>query len=103
MKPLRRLLASGGGRFASEKRHCKARKAICFNLFAICKSSKGKLTRQCVAEAALMKRAAPSQTGLSHSRSFDQRRRPETFLTAIAMAFFWPSRITSRLPRVTPV
>jgi NADH:flavin oxidoreductase / NADH oxidase family len=62
--------------------------------------SKGKLTRQCAAKAALMKRAAPSQTGLSHSRSFDQRRRPETFLTAIAMAFFWPSRMTSRLPLV---
>jgi len=29
---------------------------------------------------------------------FDQRRRPDTFLTAIATAFFWPTRTTSRLP-----
>ena len=28
----------------------------------------------------------------NHSSSFDQRRRPETFLTAIATAFFWPTR-----------
>src|SRR5271166_2698061 len=39
----------------------------------------------------------------SHSSSFDQRRRPETLRTAIAMAFFWPTRTTSFLPRVTPV
>ena len=39
----------------------------------------------------------------SHSSSFDQRRRPETFFTAIATAFFWPTRTTSFLPRVTPV
>ena len=39
----------------------------------------------------------------SHSSSFDQRRRPETLRTAIAMAFFWPTRTTSRLPRVMPV
>ena len=39
----------------------------------------------------------------SHSSSFDQRRRPDTLRTAIAMAFFWPTRTTSRLPRVTPV
>ena len=39
----------------------------------------------------------------SHSSSFDQRRRPETLRTAIAMAFFWPTRTTRRLPRVTPV
>jgi hypothetical protein len=39
----------------------------------------------------------------SHSRSFDQRRRPETPRTAMATAFFWPTRTTSRLPRVTPV
>jgi hypothetical protein len=38
-----------------------------------------------------------------HSRSFDQRRRPETLRTAMATAFFWPTRTTSRLPRVTPV
>jgi hypothetical protein len=46
---------------------------------------------------------AKRQIALSHSRSFDQRRRPKTFLTAIAAAFFCPSRITSCLPRVTPV
>jgi hypothetical protein len=39
----------------------------------------------------------------SHSPSFDQRRRPETLRTAMAMAFFCPTRTTSRLPRVTPV
>ncbi len=41
--------------------------------------------------------------GRSHSCSFDQRRRPETLRTAMAMAFFCPTRTTSRLPRVTPV
>jgi hypothetical protein len=41
--------------------------------------------------------------GRSHSCSFDQRRRPETFRTAMATAFFCPTRTTSRLPRVTPV
>ena len=41
--------------------------------------------------------------GASHSPSFDQRRRPETLRTAMAMAFFCPTRTTSRLPRVTPV
>src|SRR6266516_8095448 len=41
--------------------------------------------------------------GCSHSRSFDQRRRPETLRTAMAMAFFCPTNTTSRLPRVTPV
>ena len=40
---------------------------------------------------------------LNHSSSFDQRRRPEAFRTAIATAFFWPTSTTSRLPRVTPV
>ena len=40
---------------------------------------------------------------LSHSASFDQRLRPETLRTAIATAFFCPTRMTSRLPRVTPV
>jgi hypothetical protein len=34
----------------------------------------------------------------SHSRSFDQRRRPETLRIAMATAFFWPTRTTSRLP-----
>jgi hypothetical protein len=38
----------------------------------------------------------------SHWSSFDRRRRPETLRTAIAMAFFWPTRTTSLLPRVTP-
>jgi hypothetical protein len=45
----------------------------------------------------------PEAAGRSHSWSFDQRRRPETFRTAIATAFFWPTRTTSLLPRVTPV
>ena len=40
---------------------------------------------------------------LSHSSSFDQRRRPDTLRTAMATAFFWPTRTTRRLPRVTPV
>ena len=35
--------------------------------------------------------------------SLDQRLRPEAFLTAMAMAFGWPTSTTSRLPRVTPV
>ena len=52
------------------------------------------------AEARAGARDAPSRT---HSSSFDQRRRPDTLRTAIAMAFFWPTRTTSRLPRVTPV
>src|SRR4030095_16903010 len=30
----------------------------------------------------------------SHSMSLDQRRRPETFFTAMAMAFFCPTRTT---------
>jgi hypothetical protein len=34
----------------------------------------------------------PIGSGASHSRCFDQRRRPETFLTAIATAFFCPSK-----------
>jgi hypothetical protein len=37
-------------------------------------------------------RRVEKPAGFSHSRSFDQRRRPETFLTAIATAFFCPSR-----------
>ena len=39
----------------------------------------------------------------NHSFSFDHRRRPETLRTAMATAFFWPTRTTRRLPRVTPV
>jgi hypothetical protein len=41
--------------------------------------------------------------GRSNSPSFDHRRRPEALRTAIATAFFCPTRTTSRLPRVTPV
>jgi hypothetical protein len=41
--------------------------------------------------------------GRSHSCSFDHRRRPETFRTAMATAFFCPTNTTSFLPRVTPV
>jgi hypothetical protein len=48
-------------------------------------------------------RSLPAVADCSHSRSFDQRRRPETLRTAMATAFFWPTRTTSRLPRVTPV
>jgi hypothetical protein len=39
----------------------------------------------------------------SRSWSFDHRRRPEMLRTAIATAFFWPTKTTSFLPRVTPV
>lgn len=39
----------------------------------------------------------------SHSFSFVQRRRPETFFTAIATALAWPTMTTSFLPRVMPV
>jgi hypothetical protein len=38
----------------------------------------------------------------NHSFSFDHRRRPETLRTAMATAFFWPTRTTRRFPRVTP-
>jgi hypothetical protein len=51
-------------------------------------------------EVASESRAAPSR---SHSSSFDQHRRPDALRTAIAIAFFWPTRTTSLLPRVTPV
>ena len=40
---------------------------------------------------------------VSQSFSFDQRRRPEMFFTAIATAFFCPTNTTNRLPRVMPV
>ena len=46
---------------------------------------------------------AESNGAESHSFNFDQRRRPDTFFTAMATAFFCPTRTTSRLPRVTPV
>jgi len=39
----------------------------------------------------------------SHSSSFDQRRRPDTLRTAMATAFFWPTRTTNCFPLVTPV
>src|SRR5262249_20261443 len=39
----------------------------------------------------------------SHSPSFDQRRRLEALRIAMATAFFWPTRTTSRFPRVAPV
>src|SRR5438309_6292120 len=39
----------------------------------------------------------------SHSCSFDQRRRPGTLRTAMATAFFCPTKTTSRLPRVTQI
>ena len=39
----------------------------------------------------------------NHSFSFDHRCRPDTFRTAIATAFFWPTSTTRRFPRVTPV
>jgi hypothetical protein len=53
--------------------------------------------------ASLMAEKAGSGGCSSHSFSFDHRRRPETFFTAMATAFFWPTRTTKRLPRVTPV
>ena len=40
---------------------------------------------------------------LSHSANFDHRRRPEALRTAMATAFFCPTKTTSRLPLVTPV
>jgi hypothetical protein len=54
-------------------------------------------------EVCATKAAQLRYLGVSHSASFDQRCRPETFFTAIATAFFWPTRTTSFLPRVTPV
>ena len=47
--------------------------------------------------------AVSSLPAPSHSSSFDHRRRPDTLRTAMATAFFWPTRTTRRLPRVTPV
>jgi hypothetical protein len=46
---------------------------------------------------------ASSAGHTSHSSSFDHRRRPETFFTAIATAFFCPTSTTSFLPRVAAV
>ena len=45
----------------------------------------------------------PAGDTVSHSRSFDHRRRPETLRTAIATAFRLPTSTTSLLPRVIPV
>ena len=39
----------------------------------------------------------------SHCLSLDQRRRPETFRTAMVTACRLPTRTTSRRPRVMPV
>jgi hypothetical protein len=39
----------------------------------------------------------------SHSANLDHRRRPEALRTAMATAFFCPTKTTSRLPLVTPV
>ena len=48
-------------------------------------------------------RAGDEHQCASHSSSFDQRLRPEAFLTAMATALGWPTSTTSCLPRVTPV
>src|SRR5262249_8488744 len=47
-------------------------------------------------------RHPPIQAGFraSHSLNFDHRRRPEALRTAMATAFFWPTKTTSRLPLV---
>ena len=39
----------------------------------------------------------------NHSLNFDHRRRPEALRTAMATAFFCPTKTTSHLPLVTPV
>jgi hypothetical protein len=56
-----------------------------------------------MAQLAMPIRREPGGPGCSHSASFDHRRRPKTLRTAMATAFFCPTRTTSRLPRVTPV
>jgi hypothetical protein len=38
--------------------------------------------------------------GFNHSEGFDHRRRPDTFRTAMAIAFLWPTTTTSFLPLV---
>jgi hypothetical protein len=48
---------------------------------------------QLAAEAIAGARDAPMR---SRSSSFDQRRRPETFRTAMAMAFFWPTSTSAQ-------
>jgi hypothetical protein len=59
--------------------------------------------RFAMAQPATPIRPEANEPERSHSPSFDHRRRPETLRTAMAMAFFCPTRTTSRLPRVTPV
>jgi hypothetical protein len=54
-------------------------------------------------EEELLIQAPFEASALSHSPSFDHRRRPETLRTAMATAIFCPTSTTSRLPRVTPV
>ena len=58
---------------------------------------------QPLTSAAPEKRTRIYRFFVSHSCSFDHRRRPETFRTAIATAFFCPTSTTNFLPRVTPV
>jgi len=48
-------------------------------------------------------RRETGEQGRSHSTNFDHRRRPEALRTAMATAFFCPTRTTSHLPLVTPV
>ena len=55
------------------------------------------------AAPAARSRQGPACSGFIHSRSFDQRLRPDPALTAMATALRWPTRTTRRLPRVTPV
>ena len=55
------------------------------------------------ASAAPVKQTRTYRFFVNHSCSFDHRRRPDTFRTAIATAFFCPTITTSFLPRVTPV
>ena len=45
----------------------------------------------------------PATGVTNHSFSFDQRLRPETLCTAMAIAFFCPTNTTNRFPRVIPV
>jgi hypothetical protein len=51
----------------------------------------------------LQSTSAPLPQHISHSRSFDHRRRTRLPLTAIASALRCPTSTTKRFPRVTPV
>ena len=84
----RRLVASKGGVAPSRRRTSGSCRKI------------GLAALQSTFDEFADREGAPSR---SHSPSFDQRRRPDTLRTAIAMAFFWSTRTTSLLPRVTPV